>query len=80
MLFKVNSAQEMMDKTIRWVKELDKSRNLNTLGAKKVEAVKLPQFSGRADEDLVNFKKRMEKGFVTNRIPTDDQVEKLREI
>ena len=79
MLLKVSSTQELMDKTIKWVKELDKARNLNSLGGRKTDAVKLPQFSGRAEEDYVTFKKKMEKGFLTNRIPTDDQVEKLRE-
>ena len=76
---KVTFIQDTMDETIKWVKDLDKLRNLNTLGSKKVDIVKLPQFSGRAEEDFVFFKKKMEKGFLTNRIPTCDQVEKLRE-
>ena len=79
MMLKVNTTQELMDKTIKWVKELDKARNLQSLGADKIDTVKLPLFSGREYEDFVTFKKKMEKGFVSNRIPTDDQVEKLRE-
>ena len=79
MLLKMSKTKEKMEKSIKWVKELDIARNLNSLGSRKVDSVKLPQFSGRSEEDFITFRKKMEKGFVTNRIPTIDQVDKLRE-
>ena len=71
--------EKCMDNSIRQVQYLDSSRNLNTLGTRRAELVKLPQFSGKSGEDFLTFKKKMEKAFSSNRIPTDDQVEKLCE-
>ena len=68
-----------MDNSINQVQLLDTSRNLNSLGARKVELVELPQFSGKVGEDFVTFRRKMEKAFISNRIATDDQVQKLRE-
>ena len=76
---KVTSAQKLMDNSIRIVKELDESRNLNSLGTRRSEHVKFPQFSGKVGEDFVTFKRKVEKAFNSNGVPTDDQVEKLRE-
>ena len=75
----MTKTEKCMDNSIKQVQYLDSSRNLNTLGTKRVELVKLPQFSGKSGEDFVTFKKKMEKAFSSNRIPTDDQVEKLCE-
>ena len=71
--------EKLMDNSIKQVKFLDSSRNLNSLGTRKVDLVKLPQFAGKSGEDFVTFRKKMEKAFISNRISTDDQVEKLRE-
>ena len=79
MLQAVANAEKLMDNSINQVKTLDTSRNLNSLGTRKVELVKLPQFSGKIGEDFVTFRKKMEKAFSSNRIATDDQVQKLRE-
>ena len=58
---------------------MDSSRNLNSLGTRKSELVKFPLFSGKSGEDFITFKRKVEKAFSSNRVPTDDQVEKLRE-
>ena len=79
MLQTVTSAEKLMDNSINQVQLLDTSRNLNSLGTRKVELVKLPQFSGKVGEDFVTFRRKMEKAFISNRIATDDQVQKLRE-
>ena len=76
---RVDDTEKLLDRTIKQIKELDSARNLNSLSAKKTDFVRLPKFNGKPDEDFVVFKKKMEKGFVSNNIPTDDQVEKLRE-
>ena len=75
----VTSTQKVMDNSIRQVQHLDKARNLNSLGTRKTEPVKFSQFSGRPGDDFVTFKRKVEKAFSSNRVPTDDQVEKLRE-
>ena len=76
---RVDDTVKLLDRTIKQIKELDSVRNLNSLSAKKTDFVKLPKYGGKPDEDFIVFKKKMEKGFVSNNIPTDDQVEKLRE-
>ena len=74
----VSNTQELMDKSIKQVKQLDESRNLNSLGARWSEQIKFPQFHGKDGDDFVTFKRKVEKAFSSNGVPTDDQVEKLR--
>ena len=75
----VAKTQKLMDSSIKQVNQLDESRNLNSLGTRRSEHVKFPQFFGKQGEDFVTFKRKVEKAFSSNGIPTDDQVEKLRE-
>ena len=75
----VKMLETNVDSNIRCLKKMDEVRNLFTLGARKIDKAKLPQFSGKPHEDFIVFKTKMEKGFVANRIPLHDQVEKLRE-
>ena len=63
MLLLTTNTEKLMDNSIKQVQFLDSSRNLNSLGTRKVELVKLPQFSGKSGEDFVTFKKKMEKAF-----------------
>ena len=75
----VTRTQKLMDSSIKQVKMLDESRNLNSLGTRRSEHVKFPQFSGKVGEDFVTFQRKVVKAFSSNGVPTDDQVEKLRE-
>ena len=70
----VSNSRELMDNTIKHVQYLDTSRNLSSLGTRKSELIKFPEFSGKAGEDFVTFKRQTEKAFNSNRVPTDEQV------
>ena len=76
---RVSDTEKLLDKTIKRIKEIDSARNLKSLASRKADVVKLPKFYGKPEEDFVVFKKKMEKGFQSNNIPTDDQGEKLCE-
>ena len=55
----VAKTQKLMDNTINQVKQLDESRNLNSLGTRRSESIKFPQFTGKQGEDFVTFKKEV---------------------
>ena len=75
----VSNTQELMDKSIKQVKQLEESKNLNSLETRRSEQIKFPRFHGKDGDDFVTFKRKVEKAFSSNGVPTDDQVEKLRE-
>ena len=50
-----------VDSNISCLKKMDEVRNLFTLGARKIDKVKLPQFSGKPHEAFIVFKTKMIK-------------------
>ena len=70
---RLSDTDRLLEKTVKQIRSLDSARNLNSLATRKSDLVKLPKFQGKNDEDFIMFKKKMEKGFVSNNIPTDDQ-------
>ena len=64
--------------TIDAVKEQDDIRALFTLDKSKSDPVKLPVFEGKDSEDYVEFKDKVERAFVINRVCKADQLAKLR--
>ena len=65
--------------TIDAIKEQDDLRALFTLDKSKSDPVKLPIFEGKESEDYVQFKDKVERAFVINRVCKADQLAKLRE-
>ena len=58
----------------------DDEQKLYTLDPAKANAVKLPTFEGRDDEDFAKFRENVEEAFVQNRVSRSDKLEKLREV
>ena len=76
----VQDLKEDLDAAILSIENEDNIRALYTLDITPVaDPVKLPKFAGKEGEDFHLFKEEMEKGFIQNRIPTADQLLKLRE-
>ena len=59
--------------------EEDNLRELYSLDINKPDPIKLPTFSGLEGEDYLDFKEKILKGFVQNRITRADKLAKLRE-
>ena len=80
----VNFQTNMLElpKTLKEVKaaifEEDKCRDLYTLDTPRTDLVKLPTFSGNEGEDYLDFKDKMQKGLVQNRVTRADKIAKLR--
>ena len=74
---------QLLSEELKEVKEAivdeDNVRELYTLDAKKTDLVKLPVFSGKDGEDYLEFKEKMEKGLIHNRVTRADKLAKLRE-
>lgn len=58
----------------------DESRCLYSLSSNKSSEVKMPSFSGIADEDYLKFETEAKEAFRTNKVKRDDQPKKLREV
>ena len=58
--------------------EEDKCRDLYTLDAPPSDLLKLPTFSGNEGEDYLDFKEKMQKGLIQNRVTRADKIAKLR--
>ena len=59
--------------------EEDKCRDLYTLDTPRTDLVKLPTFNGNEGEDYLDFKEKMQKGLVQNRVTRADKIAKLRQ-
>ena len=68
-----------METVMERIKFENDSRCLHAFSKGKTAAVKLPTFSGGADEDFSKFKRDVIKGFKTNKVRRDDQTRTLRE-
>ena len=75
----VNGLNDELKLTIDAVKEQDDLRALFTLDKSKSDPVKLPVFEGKESEDYVEFKDKVERAFIINRVCKADQLAKLRE-
>ena len=75
----LNSLKAELRIAIDNIKFEDESRCLYSLCKSTTANVKLPTFSGKAEEDFFKFKKEFEKGLRSNKVKRDDQVKKLRE-
>ena len=75
----VNGLNDELRLTVDAVKEQDDLRALFTLDKSKSDPVKLPVFEGKDSEDYVEFKEKVERAFVINRVCKADQLAKLRE-
>ena len=76
---KLVDVEEEVENTIRAVEEQNDARELYSLDEVKVDKIKLPTFSGNADEDYEKFKSDLFKGFAQNRVTQADKLDKLRE-
>ena len=82
--YDVNIAVETTIHNVKFVGEAvqgeDDEQKLYTLDPAKANAVKLPTFEGRDDEDFAEFRENVDEAFVQNRVSRSDRLEKLREV
>ena len=71
--------EEEMEIAIRDIKEEDDVRGLYSLSESTASDVKLPKFSGKPHENFAKFKAVMLRGFKSNKVRREDQINKLRE-
>ena len=65
--------------TIDNIEEEDEARGLYSLSISTASDVKLPKFGGKPHENFIKFKAKMLRGFKSNKVRREDQVNKLRE-
>ena len=69
-----------LDEAINQIKVADKNKGLYSDRKAKSSPVKLPTFSGNQSEDFLEFLEKFSKAVIANKIPKEDQLDKLREV
>ena len=75
----MKNLEDEMEIAIHDIKEEDDVRGLYSLSESKASDVKLPEFSGKPHENFLKFKAEMLRGFKSNKVRRDDQINQLRE-
>ena len=71
--------KEEMEIAIRVIEVEDEVRGIYSLSTSKASEVELPKFGGKPHENFTKFKTEMLRGFKSNKVRREDQVNKLRE-
>ena len=69
-----------LEEAIKQIKAADKDKGLYSDRKAKASPVKLPTFSGNQNEDFLEFLEKFSKAVIANKIPKEDQLDKLREV
>merc|ERR1719209_295346 len=65
---------------MKQIKAADEDKGLYSDRKAKSSPVKLPTFSGSQSEDFLEFLEKFSKAVIANKIPKEDQLDKLREV